>query len=316
MAITGVGIVLTHPIALAQSAAYPSKLIRIVVPFPAGGATDIMTRNIAQKLTEAWKQPVVVENRPGANGIIGADAVAKSQTDGYTYLAATIAHSANVTLFPKAPYQLQRDLQPATIMGLIPQVPVVRADSSIRTLRDLVAISKTRNLNGGSGGNGTAAHLGLELFKGATGAKLEHVPYKGGAPAMTDLLGGQIDVIFAQLPESLPHVKSGKLRALAVTSDKRHSLLPDVPTTAEAGIPGIEFTSWNALMVPSGTPRDIVLKINAEVTRIGGTPDMRARMIEQGFQPVAMSVSDTENFIRADVERWAKVIRDAGIKAD
>jgi tripartite-type tricarboxylate transporter receptor subunit TctC len=275
-----------------------------------------MTRNIAQKLNEAWKQPVVVENRAGANGMIGADAVAKSQADGYTYLAATIAHSANVSLFPKAPYQLQRDLQPAAIMGLIPQVPVVRADSAIRTLQDLVAVSKTKNLNGGSGSNGTAAHLGLELFKSATGAKIQHVPYKGGAPAMTDLLGGQIDVIFAQLPESLPHVKSGKLRALAVTSDKRHSLLPDVPTTAEAGIPGIEFTSWNALMVPSGTPRDIVLKINAEVTRIGGTPDMRARMIEQGFQPVAMSVSDTENFIRADVERWAKVIRDAGIKAD
>jgi tripartite-type tricarboxylate transporter receptor subunit TctC len=316
MAIAGIGMLLTHPMALAQSAAYPSKSIRIIVPFPPGGATDIMTRNIAQMLGEAWKQPVVVENRAGANGIIGADAVAKSQADGYTYLAATIAHSANVSLFPNAPYQLQRDLQPVAIMGLIPQVPVVRADSPIRTLQDLVAISKTRNLNGGSGGNGTAAHLGLELFKSATGAKIEHVPYKGGAPAMIDLLGGQIDVIFAQLPEGLPHVKSGKLRALAVTSDRRHPLLPDVPTTAEAGVPGIEFTSWNALMVPSGTPRDIVLKINAEVTRITGTPDMRARMIEQGFQPVATSVSDTENFIRADVERWAKVIRDAGIKAD
>jgi tripartite-type tricarboxylate transporter receptor subunit TctC len=316
MAIASVGMVLTHPMALAQNAAYPGKLIKIVVPFPPGGATDIMTRNIAQKLIEAWKQPVVIENRAGANGIIGADAVAKSQADGYTYLAATIAHSANVSLFPNAPYQLQRDLQPVAIMGLIPQVPVVRADSPIRTLQDLVAISKTRNMNGGSGSNGTAAHLGLELFKSATGAKIEHVPYKGGAPAMIDLLGGQIDVIFAQLPEALQHVKSGKLRALAVTSDKRHPLLPDVPTTAEAGIPGIEFTSWNALMVPSGTPRDIVLKINAEVTRIANEPDMKARIIEQGFQPVAMSVSDTENFVKADVERWAKVIRDASIKAD
>jgi len=316
IAIASVSMVPTHSTALAQSAAYPRKLIRIIVPFPAGGATDIMTRNIAQKLNEAWKQPVVVENRAGANGMIGADAVAKSQTDGYTYLAATIAHSANVSLFPKAPYQLQRDLQPAAIMGLIPQVPVVRADSAIQTLQDLVAVSKTKNLNGGSGGNGTAAHLGLELFKSATGAKIQHVPYKGGAPAMTDLLGGQIDVIFAQLPEGLPHVKSGRLRALAVTSDMRHPLLPDVPNKAEAGIPGIEFTSWNALMVPSGTPRDIVLKINAEVSRISGTPDMRTRIIEQGFQPVAMSVTDTENFVKADVERWAKVIRDAGIKAD
>jgi tripartite-type tricarboxylate transporter receptor subunit TctC len=316
IAITGACMTLTHAVTLAQSAGYPSKPIRIVVPFPAGGATDIMTRNIAQKLNEAWKQPVVVENRAGANGMIGADAVAKAQSDGYTYLAATIAHSSGVSLFPRAPYQLQKDLQPVAIMGLIPLVPVVRADSPIRSLQGLLATSKSKNLNAGSSGNGTAAHLGLELFKGATGAKIQHVPYKGGAPAMTDLLGGQIDVIFALLPECLPHVKSGKLQALAVTSDKRYPLLPDVPTTSEAGIPGIEVTSWNGLMVPSGTPRDIVSKINAEVTMIAGTPEMRARIIELGFQPVALNVSDTENFVRADVERWAKVIRDAGIKAD
>ena len=308
---------LTHAIALAQGAAgYPSKPIRIVVPFPPGGATDIMTRNIAQKLSEAWKQPVIVENRPGANGSIGADVVAKSPADGYTYLAATIVHSANVSLFPKAPYQLLKDLQPVAIMGLIPLVPVVQANSSVKSLQDLVATSKNRNLNGGSGGNGTAAHLVLELFKSATGATIQHIPYKGGAPAMTDLLGGQIDVIFALVPECLPHVKSGKLRALAVTSEKRYPLLPDVPTTLEAGIPGLEVTSWNGLMVPIGTPGDIVSKINAEVSKISGTPDMRARIIELGFQPVGMSVSDTENFIRTDVELWTKVIREANIKAD
>ena len=316
MAIAGSYIALTHSATFAQSADYPTKLIKIVVPFPAGGATDTMTRNIAQKLNEAWKQPVVVENRAGAGGTIGADAVAKSHTDGYTYLAATTAHSAGVSLFPNTPYQFQKDLQPVAVLGLIPLVPVVNANSSIRSLQDLVATSKGRNLNAGSSGSGTAAHLALELFKSATGAKIQHVPYKGGAPAMTDLLGGQIDVIFALLPECLPHVKSGKLRALAVTTDKRYPLLPDVPTTSEAGIPGIEVTSWNGLMVPSGTPRDIVSKINAEVARITGTPEMRARIIELGFQPVAMSVSDTENFISVDVERWAKVIRDAGIKAD
>ena len=308
---------LMHATAIAQGGTgYPDKPIRIIVPFPPGGATDIMTRNVAQKLNEAWQQPVVVENRPGANGMIGADAVAKALGDGYTYLAATIAHSANVSLFPKAPYQLQKDLQPVAIMGLIPLVPVVRADSPVRSLQDLVATSKNKNLNAGSGGNGTAAHLVLELFKSATGAKIQHVPYKGGAPAMIDLLGGQIEVIFALVPECLPHVKSGKLRALAVTSDTRYPLLPDVPTTSEAGIRGIEVTSWNGLMVPSGTPRDIVSKINAELTRIAGTPEMRTRIIELGFQPVAMSVGDTENFIRTDVERWAKVIREANIKAD
>jgi len=316
MAATGACFALAHPVATAQSAVYPNKSVKVIVPFPAGGATDIMTRNIAQKLSEAWGQPVLVENRAGANGMIGAEAVARSPADGYTYLAATIAHSSGVSLFPSAPYQLQRDLQPVAIMGLIPLVPVVRADSPIQSLRDLVDASKSKSLNAGSSGTGSAAHLGLELFKRASGATIQHVPYKGGAPAMTDLVGGQIDVIFALLPECLPFVKSGKLRALAVTSDKRHPLLPDVPTTSEAGIPGIEVTSWNGLMVPSGTPRNVVLKINAEVSRIAETPEMKARIIELGFQPFAGSVSDAENFLRADVERWAKVIRDAGIKAD
>ena len=317
LAMAGACIGFTHTIAIAQgAAAYPNKLIKIVVSFPPGGATDIMTRNIAQKLGEAWKQPVIVENRPGANGTIGADAVAKSPPDGYTLLAATIAHSANVSLFPKTPYQFQRDLQPVAIMGLIPLVPVVRANSTIRSLQDLVDTAKRQNLNAGSGGNGTAHHLTLELFKNVTGAPIQHIPYKGGAQAMTDLLGGQIDVIFSLLPECLPHIKSGKLQALAVTSDARHPLLPDVPTTAEAGIPGVSVTSWNGLMVPSGTPKEIVSKINADVLSIIAAPEMRARIIEQGFQPGTLSVSDTEKFVKADVERWAKVIREAHITAD
>jgi tripartite-type tricarboxylate transporter receptor subunit TctC len=317
LAMAGACIGFTHTIAIAQgAAAYPNKLIKIVVPFPPGGATDIMTRNIAQKLGEAWKQPVIVENRPGANGTIGADAVAKSPPDGYTLLAATIAHSANVSLFPKTPYQFQRDLQPVAIMGLIPLVPVVRANSTIRSLQDLVDTAKRQNLNAGSGGNGTAHHLTLELFKNVTGAPIQHIPYKGGAQAMTDLLGGQIDVIFSLLPECLPHIKSGKLQALAVTSDARHPLLPDVPTTAEAGIPGVSVTSWNGLMVPSGTPKEIVSKINADVLSIIAAPEMRARIIEQGFQPGTLSVSDTEKFVKADVERWTKVIREAHITAD
>lgn len=315
-ALLGAALVLFQTTAFAQGGTYPSKLIRVIVPFPAGGATDIMTRNVSQKLSEAWKQPVVVENRAGANGMLGAEAVAKAPADGYTYLAATIAHGANVSLFPKAPYQFQKDLQPVAIMGLIPLVPVARADSPIRSLNELVSASKERNLNAGSSGNGTAAHLGLELFKGVTAARIQHVPYKGGAPAMTDLLGGQIDVIFALLPEALPHIRSGKLRPLAMTSDQRYPLLPAVPTTAEAGFPGIVVTSWNGLMVPAGTPQDVVAKINAEVVKIIGTPEMRARIIEQGFQPVGWGVSETEKFIAADVARWAKVVREANIKVD
>ena len=302
--------------ARAQPLEYPAKPVKIVVPFPAGGATDIMTRNIAQKLAESWKQPVIVENRGGANGTIGADLVAKSPADGYAILAATIAHSANVSLIPNAPYKLQKDLQPVAIMGLLPIAVVVRADSPIRSLQDLVARSKRKELDGGSGGNGTAAHLTLELFKGATGAKIQHVPYKGGAPAMTDLLGGQIDVIFALLPEALPHIKAGKLRALAVLSSERHPLVPDVPTSAEAGFANMEVTSWNGLMVPSGTPREVVAKINADVVRLIATPELRTRIVESGFQPVAFSVGETEAYVRADVDRWSKVVREANIKAD
>ena len=303
--------------AFAQSASgYPNKVIRIVVPFPAGGATDIMTRNVSQKLSETWRQPVVVENRGGANGMLGADAVAKAQNDGYTFLAATIAHAANVSLFPKAAYQFQKDLEPAAMMGLLPIVPVVRTESSIRSLNDLVVDSKSKNLNAGSSGNGTAAHLVLELFKGVTGAKIQHVPYKGGSPAMVDLLGGQIDVIFALLPEALPHIKAGKLRALAVTSSQRSPHLPDVQTASEAGMPALEVTAWNAIMVPSGTPRNIISSINAEITRVISAPEMQARLIEQGFQPVAWGLAETEKYISADIIRWGKVIREANIKSD
>lgn len=317
IAVLSLFVALAAPAVVAQSAsAYPSKVIRIVVPFPAGGATDLMTRNVSQKLSETWKQPVLVENRGGANGMLGADAVAKSQNDGYTYLAATIAHAANVSLFPKAAYQFQRDLEPVAMMGLLAIVPVVRTDSSIRTLSDLVVDSKSRNLNAGSSGNGTAAHLVLELFKSVTGAKIQHVPYRGGAPAMADLLGGQIDVIFALLPEALPHIKAGKLRALAVTSHQRSPHLPDVQTTSEAGIPRLEVTAWNAIMVPSGTPRNIVSSINSEITRVISTPEMQARLIEQGFEPVAWGLGETERYIAADVVRWGKVIREANIKGE
>lgn len=317
MAIASGCMALPHSLVLAQDAAtYPSKLIKIIVPYPPGGSADIVTRIIGQKLGEAWKQPVVVENRVGGNGMIGADAVAKSPGDGYTYLTAVAAHAANVSLIPKAPYQLQKDLQPAAILVLIPLVPVVQASSPIRSLQDLVEISKRSNLNAGSSGNGTGAHLALELFKSVTGAKLQHVPYKGGAPAMTDLLGGQIDVVFALLTECLPHLQSGKLRALAVTTERRHALLPDVPTTAEAGILGIEHNGWHALMVPSSTSMDIVTKINAAVIKIVGAPATTTQLVDRGYEPVAMSVSDAVNFVNADVKRSAKIIREASIEAN
>ena len=300
----------------AQGGSYPTKPIKIIAPFPPGGNADILARLVAQKLSEAWNQPVIVENRPGGNAMIGAELVAKSAADGYTYLLAGTAHTANVSLYPKAANLLQKELTTVAMVGLSSSVVVVRADSQILTLQEVVTAAKTKNLSAGSSGNGAPSHLGLELFKGVTGANILHVPYKGGASALIDLLGGQIDLYFALMAEGAPYVKAAKLRALAVTSASRNPLLPDVPTTAEAGVPGLGFTTWNGLMIPSGTPNNIVEVINAEVNRITATTEMKLRLIELGFKPVVMNVSETESFVRADVARWSKVIREANIKAD
>lgn len=303
--------------ALAETAAsYPSKTIKIVVPFSAGGGTDLMARNIAQKLNEAWKQPVVVENKTGAGGIIGADAVAKSAGDGYTYLMGTTTTAINASLVTKSPYNLKKDLQPVAVLGLYALVGVVPAASPAHSLQELVALSRTKPLSAGSGGNGTPQHLVLEMFNGASGAKILHVPYKGGGPALIGLLGGQIDVVFSLSAECLPHVKSGKMRALAVTTPQRFPLMPDVPTTAEAGFPAVQATGWTGLMVPSSTPRDIVMKINAELARIMATPEMKTRLTDQGFLSVAMDVAQAEKFVDDDVARWEKTIREGNIKSE
>jgi tripartite-type tricarboxylate transporter receptor subunit TctC len=303
-------------VAAQGSSDYPARAVRIIVPFPPGGATDLMTRNVSRKLNESWKQPVLVENRGGANGMIGADAVAKAAGDGYTMLTATIAHAANVSLYPKSPYQFLGDLRPLAVLGLIPLVAVVRADSSIASFADLVERGRTGRLNGGSGGNGTAAHLALELFNVAARVRALHVPYKGGAPAMTDLLGGQIDVIFALLPEALPHLRSGRLRGLAITGDQRHPLVSGIATTTEVGYPALVITSWSALMGPAALPRELVARVNTDVRRALDDPEIRAALIDQGFQPVGWGVAESESFVNAEVAKWAKLITEANIKPD
>ena len=309
------GLALASAGACAQGA-YPNKIVKIVVPFAAGGGTDLMARNVAQQLTDAWKQPVVVENKTGAGGIIGADAVAKAAPDGYTYLMGTTTTAINASLVTRPPYDMKRDLQPVTVLGLYAMVAVVPASSPAKSLQELVALSRARPLSAGSGGNGTPQHLTLEIFNGASGAKILHVPFKGGGPAITNLLGGQIDVVFSLSAECISQVKAGKLRALAVTTENRFSLMPDVPTTAEAGFPTVLATGWSGLMVPSGTPRDIVDKINTDVVRLMSTPEMKARLQDQGFLPAAMSVAEAEKFVAMDVERWAKVIREGNIKSE
>ena len=301
---------------LAAAQEFPTKAVRYVVPFPPGGLTDVMARNIAQKLNEKWKQPVVVDNRAGGNAQIGAELVAKSPGDGYSLLAVTLTHAVNVTLFPNAPYSLQKDLVPVAVVGSLPLMVVVNANSPYKTLADLIAAGKAKSFNGGSSGNGTPPHLGLELFEQEAKINVEHIPYKGGTPSLTDLMGGQIDLIVSNFPESLPHVKGGKLRALAVTSKERHPLLPDVPTTAEVGLPQLTITNWTGIMVPASTPAAIVAKVNADANAALAEPEMKKRIIEQGFQPVVTTPAEAKAFFDAEIARWGKLVRDRNIKPD
>ncbi len=302
--------------ALAQVAGYPSKSIRYVVPFPPGGITDMMARTIAQKTAEQWKQSVVVDNRPGGNALIGADIVAKSAPDGYTWLAMTITHTVNATLFPQAPYNFSQDLAAVSVLGSLPMVIVVPQSLPARSLAELNALGRTRPLNGGSSGNGTPQHLALELYRQLAGVSAQHIPYKGGAPSMIGLIGGHLDVLITGLPECIPHVRSGKLRALAIASASRHPFISDVPTTGELGMPELTITSWTGLMVPRGTPKDVVARVNADVVAILRQADTAERVREQGFDVVANAPDEAQRFMASEVERWGKLVREANIRAD
>ena len=294
----------------------PGATLRYVVPFPPGGLTDVMARLVGQQLAERWKVSVVIDNKPGSGGQIGADAVAKAPPDGTTLLAITLTHAANVTLFPKAPFNFAKDLRPVALLAGSPMLVVVPAASPILTFKDLVAAAKSRNLNAGSSGNGTPPHLTLALFNELNQTRIQHVPYKGGAPAMTDLIGGQLDVVFSNMPESIAHVKSGKLRALAIASTARHPLVPEVPTTAEAGMPALQVENWTALMAPAGMNDAAVDKLAAEVVRIMATPELEERARTQGFRIDARGPQAFAAFLRNETERWAKVIVAAKITAD
>ncbi len=295
---------------------YPSRAIRYIVPFPPGGITDLMARNVGQKASVNFNQPVVVDNRAGGNAMIGADLVAKSPADGYTWLGMTITHSINATLFPQAPYNFLRDLTAVSVLGSLPLIVVVNPTVPAKMLSQLTTLGRARPLNAGSSGNGTPEHLALELYRQLTGIKATHVPFKGAAPATISLIGGELDFIIAALPNTTVHLRSGKLRALAVTSSARHPLVPDIPTSTEAGLPALTITSWTGLMVPSGTPNDIVRRINSEVTSILKQPEMVQRLHDQGFEVVANPAEDAQAFMAAEVKRWAKVVRDANMKAE
>jgi len=302
---------------LAQS--YPDKPIRIVVTFPAGGPTDAVARPISQSLSTTWGQPVIIDNRGGAGGIVGTEIVAHSAPDGYNLLIGTAGGmSINPSLHAKLSYDPFKDFAPISMLVINPQILVAHPALAASNVRELVALAKSKpgQLNFASSGTGTATHLGLELFKAATGINVVHVPYKGGAPALTDLIAGQVQLLFISIPSVMPQVKAGRLKALAVSSARRSLSAPDVPTVAESGYPGFEYVNWNALFAPAATPRAIISKLNTEVVKIMRDPDLAQKLVGQGAEPAPGTPEQLAQYMRVDFDRWRKVIRAAGITAN
>jgi tripartite-type tricarboxylate transporter receptor subunit TctC len=311
-------VLLSFPL-LAAEQAYPSKPIRLVVPFPAGGSLDVVARAIGQKLTEAWGQPVVIDNRPGAGGNIGADLVAKSAPDGYTILEGALStHAVNVSLYAKMPYDPIKDFAPITLVAVTPNVLVLNASYPVNSVPELLAYARANpgKLSFGSGSNGSAGHLAGELFKTEAGVDMVHIPYKGGAPALQALLAGDTQLMFDNLANSAAQIKAGKLKALAVTTAKRSSLMPELPTLSETGLPGFDIYTWWGFMAPAGTPKEIVAKWNAEVTRILNSPEMKAFFAQQGAEPAPDSPEQFAALIRSEISKYAKIVKQSGAKVD
>jgi len=298
----------------AFAAEYPTKPVRFVVGFAPGGGTDTTARAMANRLTELLKQQVVVDNRPGAAGNIAAEIVSNAQPDGYTVLMGTIAALAiNPSLYKKLPFDPVKDLAPVTLAVDSTNILVVHPTVPAKSVKELVALAKSKSLNGGSSGVGGTGHLALELFNLQAGTKIIHVPYKGGGPAMVDLLGGNINLIFATAASAMPHIKSGKIRALAVTTAKRSGLVPDLPTVAEAGLPGFEANNWYGVLVPAGTPRAITNRLNKEITATLNTPAVKDFLFKQGLDANPGTPESFGNYIKAETAKWAKVTKAAGL---
>src|SRR5687767_7134661 len=302
----------------AWSQAYPAKPVRIVVPFATGGSADVYARFIGAKLSENVGQSFVVENRPGGGAVIGTDAVAKSPADGYTILMMSNTHTVNETLLPKKPYDLMRDLAPITGVNYQDLLLVVNADVKANSLREFIALAKSQagKLNYASSGPGTPYHMAGELFKHMAGVNIVHVPHKGSDQARTAVLGGQVEMMFDAISTIVSHTRGGKLRALATTGKTRSADTPDVPTAAEAGVPGYEATIWLGLMAPAGTPRPVLDKLNAEVIKVINAPEVKENWSKQGAVPMGMPVDEFAKFLREDVQKWSKLVKDTGMKVD
>jgi tripartite-type tricarboxylate transporter receptor subunit TctC len=301
----------------AQAADYPVKPVKWVVPYPPAGTTDVLARIVAQWLTEKMGQPFVVENKPGAGNNLGVEYVVNAPADGYTMLLVNPANGINATLYKKLNFNFIRDIAPVAGLVRTPNVMEVTPSLPVKTVAEFIAYCKANpgKINMASSGSGTSVHLSGELFKTMTGCDMVHVPYKGAGPALIDLIGGQVQVIFDNLPSSAGHIKSGKLRALAVTSAQREPSMPDLPTVAET-VPGYEATAWFGIGMPKGTPREVIDKVNAEVNRALADPKMRERLAELGGRPIPGSADDFGKVIAAETEKWAKVVKASGATVD
>jgi tripartite-type tricarboxylate transporter receptor subunit TctC len=300
---------------LAAAQAFPTKPITLIVPFPPGGSSDALARSLTTPLSQALGQPVIVESRPGAGATIGADFVAKSKADGYTLLMGAVHHTIATSVYKKLPYDFEKGFAPITTVALVPNVLVVNAKSAATDVKGLIALAKAApgKVAYGSNGNGTVQHLIGTQFSGLAGVELVHVPYKGSAPLTTDLLGGQIDLSFDTLTPLVQHIKGGKLRALAVTTAKRSSTLPEVPTLAESGLPGFDQGTWFGILAPAATPRDTVARLNTEMAKIIHSPEFRKRMEEIGAEPVGDTAEQMAARIKDDTSKYARLVKDAKV---
>ena len=305
--------------ALAQTGPYPSKPVRFIVPFPPGGAVDYYARTVQGRLAETLGQPVVIENRAGASGMVGAELVAKSPPDGYTLLIGNIASLAmNVGIYSKMPYDPVKDLTPIMRTVAVDYAMVVHPSMPAHTVAEFVAHAKANpgKLSYGSAGSGSAPHLSTELFKQRAGIDVVHIPFKGGGPMVTDLLGGQIQMVIADQANLMPHVKAGKLRALAVGTLVRSANYPDLPTIAESGYPGFEARAWQGIAGPAGLPPDIVRQLQAAIAKVMAMPDVRTRLVEGGLDPIVTTPEEFGEFIRTEIAKWSKVAKDVGARVD
>lgn len=303
--------------AMAQ-AAWPSKPISLIVPFPAGGTTDVLARALAEKLTQSLGQTVIVESKPGAGATLGADYVAKAKPDGYTLLVGAVHHTIASSVYKKLPYDFQKDLAPITTIALVPNVLVVNASTPAKNVAELVTLLKAKpgDYNYGSNGNGTAQHLIGTQFQNLSGTDIAHIPYKGSGPLATDLLGGQVTMSFDTVTPVLQHIRAGKLRALAVTTARRSSALPEVPTLDEAGLKGFDIGTWFGVLAPAATPKDILARLNTEMVKVIQSPEFRKRMDEIGAEPIGNSADQMAQQIRSETEKFAKLVKDAKVTID